>query len=79
MTIHDEILRLRDVVRRVADELKIDEARKIADEELARPMPQFEGLTFGDLKELKAHISQPASLDILMGIVEGMLRRKNGF
>jgi hypothetical protein len=79
MTIHDEIVRLRDVVRRVADEPNIDTARKIADEELARPMARWQGLTFGDRKELRAYMSHPDPIDRLMVIVEDTLRRKNGF
>ena len=77
MTIHDEILRLRDVVRRVADELKIDEARKMADEALARPMPEWQTLTHDDLEAIKKRwVVTPRPVWLL---VEDMLRRKNGF
>jgi hypothetical protein len=63
----------------VADELWIDDARKIADKELARPMARWQGLTFGDRKELRAYMSHPDPIDRLMVIVEDTLRRKNGF
>jgi hypothetical protein len=79
MTTHDEILRLRNVVRRVANEPNIDAARKMADEALARPMPRWQGLTFGERRELRAYMTHPDPIDRLMVIVEDALRRKNGF
>ena len=77
MTIHDEILRLRDVVRRVSNELWIDDARKIADKELARPMPEWQTLTTDDLDAIKKKwVITPRPMWLL---VADMLRRKNGF
>ena len=82
MTIHDEILRLRDVVRRVADEPKIDTARKIADEELARPMPQWQGLTDDDRRIIwQRFLDSPRAARMFktMHAAEEAIRRKNGF
>lgn len=77
MTLHDRIVRLRDVVRRVADAPNIDEARKMADEELARPMPEWQTLTTDDLDAIKKKwVITPRPMWLL---VEDMLRRKNGF
>ena len=82
MTIHNEILRLRDVVRRVADEPKIDTARKIADEELARPMPQWQTLTdaerSGHIMKFCGGVLTTPKLYALLEKVEQQLKIKNG-
>jgi len=82
MTIHDEILRLRDVVRRVADELKIDTARALADDALARPMPQWQGLTDDDRRVIwQRFLDSPRAARMFktMHAAEEAVRRKNGF
>lgn len=78
MTIHDEILRLRDVVRRVSDEPNIDTARALADDALARPMPQWQSLDNHDLDAIKRKWEEGGQGPLRL-LWEDALRRKNGF
>jgi predicted Fe-S protein YdhL (DUF1289 family) len=70
MTLHDEILRLRDLVRRMADEPDID------------PMSRWQGLTDDERQDIWLRfMDSPRAARIFktMHAAEEAIRRKNGF